>query len=279
MPELADAMENPDIGWTKVRQVARVASPDTVDRWLDAAANFTSRELEAATRGVAPGDDAPHPEDRPRLESRTITFTVSPEMEDTLTRALSFRRATLGEGAEDLSHEQVLWMIIEQSMVADATEVEVAVPRIQTIIQVCPSCDDAAQVGLPDGATAEVSEATRARARCDSVQVDMRPGKEGRSRQTVSAATRRFVAARDGHQCAAPKCRHRGWLEIHHVVHQSERVDHRPGNLIYLCSSHHQLHHDGYFNIELDAHGNPVFDFPDLSGPAGHERQALNAYA
>ncbi|MFT5431883.1 MAG: hypothetical protein ACI9OJ_002581, partial [Myxococcota bacterium] len=205
-------------------------------------------------------------EDRPRLQPRTIESTVTPEMEDTLARALSFRRATLGDEAGDVSHEQLLWMIIEQSMVADATEIEVAVPRLQTIIQVCPSCDDAVQVGLPDGATAVVSDATRARACCDSIQVDMRPGKEGRSRRTVSAADRRAVEARDGHRCAAPKCRHRGWLEIHHVVHQAVEVDHRPSNLPYLCSAHHALHHDGFFNIELDSHGKPVFDFPDMSG-------------
>ncbi|MFT5433213.1 MAG: hypothetical protein ACI9OJ_003918, partial [Myxococcota bacterium] len=261
LPELAEAMENPDIGWTKVRQVARVAEPDTVDGWLTAAATFTSRELEAATRGVAAGDEAPTPADRPRLQSRPVTFNLTPEEEEHLSRVLSFRRAAMGEAAADLSHEQVLLAALDRSMLADADQIGVSLPRLQTIIQVCPSCDDAVQAGLADGAVAEVSETTRARACCDSHQINMRTGREGDGSNTISDAMRRRVFARYGYRCAAPKCRNSTWLEVHHIVHRADSGTNAYLNLACLCSQHHGLHHEGKLGIELDTHGNAVFDY------------------
>jgi hypothetical protein len=52
------------------------------------------------------------------------------------------------------------------------------------------------RVGLADGAGAEVSETTRARACCDSHQITMRTGREGDGSNTISDAMRRRVFAR-----------------------------------------------------------------------------------
>jgi hypothetical protein len=55
LPAIEAAFNRGDVGWTKIREIARVASPQTEEEWLEFARKRTSRELERAVAGVKKG--------------------------------------------------------------------------------------------------------------------------------------------------------------------------------------------------------------------------------
>jgi len=95
------------------------------------------------------------------------------------------------------------------------------------------------------------------RAQCDAIVVDDEQGARATSR--IPAPTRRRVFERDEFRCRFPGCRSSRNLDIHHLKHQADGVDHRTENLALVCGGHHKLHHDGVIDISGDANGELVF--------------------
>jgi hypothetical protein len=50
LPVIAAAFDSGDISWTKVREIVRVAKPETEEEWLRKAARLSNRELEREVR-------------------------------------------------------------------------------------------------------------------------------------------------------------------------------------------------------------------------------------
>lgn len=59
----------------------------------------------------------------------------------------------------------------------------------------------------------------------------------------IPPATRRKVLARDRHCCQTPGCGHTRFLEIHHIRPRSQGGGHRAENLITLCAACHRRVH------------------------------------
>ncbi|MEZ4386867.1 MAG: HNH endonuclease [Candidatus Krumholzibacteriia bacterium] len=69
--------------------------------------------------------------------------------------------------------------------------------------------------------------------------------RKARARLAAAAPrVRRAVLARDSHQCRAPGCHHRQFLEVHHVVPRARGGGNSADNLITLCSGCHRLWHE-----------------------------------
>src|SRR3954464_1119332 len=62
LPELESALEAGELNFSVVRELTRVATPQTVDRWLSAARGKNLRDVERMVSGHRKGDD---PDDRP----------------------------------------------------------------------------------------------------------------------------------------------------------------------------------------------------------------------
>jgi len=56
LPRMAEAFAEGEIPWTKIREVARVATAETEEAWLDFARRSTSREIEREVMGKKRGD-------------------------------------------------------------------------------------------------------------------------------------------------------------------------------------------------------------------------------
>ena len=56
LPEIRAAFDSGEVPWTKIREIARIASADTQAVWLNTARKLTSRELEAEVTGKKRGD-------------------------------------------------------------------------------------------------------------------------------------------------------------------------------------------------------------------------------
>lgn len=62
---------------------------------------------------------------------------------------------------------------------------------------------------------------------------------------------REYVLYRDGHRCQAPGCKHREpILNVHHIESRKTGGD-RPDNLITLCETCHQKHHQGELVLKI----------------------------
>jgi hypothetical protein len=59
LPEIDAAFAAGEVPWTKVREIARVATRETERTWLQLARTGTSREVEEAVSRAKPGDE-PH---------------------------------------------------------------------------------------------------------------------------------------------------------------------------------------------------------------------------
>jgi 5-methylcytosine-specific restriction endonuclease McrA len=92
--------------------------------------------------------------------------------------------------------------------------------------------------------------AVRDQARCDAAHV----GRLDAPTPTpptvdIPAAIRAFVWRRDHGRCAAPGCRAKRNLEIHHIRHREHGGTHDAENLILLCSlcrARHKEHYADY---------------------------------
>jgi hypothetical protein len=83
LPLIADALEDGELAHSAVRELSRVAIPETEDAWLEAARGKSLREVEAMVSGHKPGDLPTDPTE-PRFHRRTITIELSPETYDLL---------------------------------------------------------------------------------------------------------------------------------------------------------------------------------------------------
>ena len=117
LPLIAEALERGELAHSAVRELSRVAVPDTEAVWLEAAHGKSLREIEAMVSGHRPGD-LPSDKTEPRLHRKTITLEVSPEAYD-IWRRLHVLAAE--EHGQRLSDDELLLSLFRRAY-ADASE-------------------------------------------------------------------------------------------------------------------------------------------------------------
>ena len=257
-----------------------MAVPETEGGWVRYAASVNVRQLERAVACGEKGDEAPAPGVVPTAAPKRVrlVFEVDASRALLIRKAMAVVRARLGEsGAElpeagrpEVSDSDVLGAWAERE-VANQSEGErpIAVERFQTLVHVCDHCEYTTLAGVPGEPHTEVSDAVAARARCDSVVVDLRPGPgKGAVTHKIPERVRRQVLDRDRYCCAAPGCRHNVWLQLHHVVERNRGGDHEVFNLLTLCSRHHTMIHEGILLVERAPAGSFAFDWRVPPGKA-----------
>ena len=87
LPELAEALRSAKLNWSAVRELTRVAVPETEREWILVARGKTAREVERMVSGLAPGD---RPADRRRPERirHILRFEVGAETLATFREAM-----------------------------------------------------------------------------------------------------------------------------------------------------------------------------------------------
>jgi hypothetical protein len=259
LPIMAAAFAEGRLSHTKAREIARVATPETDADWTARACAWTSRTLERAVAGAAPGAPPPPPDaPLPLAPARqTLRFEVDAAEAEVIRAALAQLRVQggfgpdVGDGALLAEFARAASARSTPDADADAAEAEApSAPRYRVVLTRCADCH-ATHMGRGDTA-AVASARVQAEAACDAQHLDLsRPG--GRLTQAIPPATRRRVLERDAHRCAVPHCRNRLWLDLHHIRPRSLGGDHRAENLICLCPTHHGLIHDGRLFLHVDA--------------------------
>ncbi|MBN1240872.1 MAG: DUF222 domain-containing protein [Gammaproteobacteria bacterium] len=80
----------------------------------------------------------------------------------------------------------------------------------------------------------------------------------GRRQRIVTVGLRRALWSRD-RGCTFPGCRHRRYVEAHHVRHWVDGGETSADNTTLLCSHHHRLVHEGGLRVKRSADGELEF--------------------
>jgi len=104
LPKLTEAIQNGAINMTQARELARVATPETEEKWIEKALDLNVRQVEQAVAGHAKGDLPVDPID-PRLVRKTMYLSVRPETEVLFRDA---RKALEAERGEKLDEDAVM---------------------------------------------------------------------------------------------------------------------------------------------------------------------------
>jgi 5-methylcytosine-specific restriction endonuclease McrA len=255
LPATQAAMSAGELGWTKVRELVRVADPSNEAEWVAFASRSTSRELEKRVAKAAPGDTpevAATRESPPRGSRIRRVIELEATDNEVFSVALAVIRAQSG-GGDEISDGVALAAILRRFLETAADDDEKHVPTkpvptepYRVVIRECPTCS---AVSTVDGH--DVSDTILAEACCDHEEVDLTPGPHvGQLTRAIPETMRRRVLDRDDYRCSVPGCCNRVWLHFHHLQFWSDGGRHELQNLTMLCSCHHRLVHEGFLAIE-----------------------------
>ncbi len=240
LPDVAHALVNGRIGYESATIVARVASPQTVQAWVERAAERTVKHLREEVDAV---------ELVARLEQRDLR-RPSPELfppdAQTLDDAQAVERAALaifaGRLSESLCADEQPAQLSGTALEAVAIDLPMTTLRLSVSDEVerfWRGVEGVYHYALDAGETF-VAFLVRAVAASWGGAVD----------GGVAYST---IYERDRWRCASPICRSRN-VTPHHVVFRSHGGGEQPGNLVSLCEACHlDLVHMDRMNVAGDA--------------------------
>ncbi|HUS31457.1 MAG TPA: hypothetical protein VMZ53_23285, partial [Kofleriaceae bacterium] len=231
LPQLEDELRCGELSYSVVRELTRVATPETVERWIEQARGRRLRDVEQMVSGRKKGDD---PDDKP--DANLVKHTVVLELDGASMAIWREMQAVLEAELETSLDDRALVLALgDRILGAASTAVRDRAPSNDNEIDGPDAPDAPAAAGAADAAyapdaVADTSERLRAT-------------------KTIPAATKRRVLERDQGRCQVPGCRSRKHLQFHHIEFQSHGGGHEDSNLLLLCGGHHRLLHDGLLTI------------------------------
>ncbi|MBX3468112.1 MAG: hypothetical protein KF878_14670 [Planctomycetes bacterium] len=235
LPRLRVAFREGEVAWTKARTVARVATAETEDAWLERAQTRTSRQLEVLV-AEARGEAAP--------VRRTVKQTK--EQAAWLEEALRLARQN---SDRPLTDEEALEVVCRGYAEAVGSRGGGAGPAYRIVLHKC-ECGAPATLQGRDGQV-ELSPAAEAAAMRTAEVHDLRTG-TGEVTKAIPERARRLVYDRDGGTCKVPGCGQQGSLHVHHEPGRAV-TGHDPDRMCLLCDAHHPARHVGFLEIRGDA--------------------------
>lgn len=263
LPAVRRSVASGELGYTKAREIIRVASPKTEHDWLAAAATMTRKDLEKKVARV-------RKRAMQRKNTAQVELLTAPREERAETKLATTAPVRIGMTvtAEQAARYEALWqrlgtapnpedllealvVLADQRSDAIAGTSESATqskddscagtaprgaavssrPPVQIHVHQCPDC------GATEANGRQLDRADCARVACDAAIATP----DRRNSTTIPPRTRRNVLARDRHRCQAPGCAHTRFLEVHHVVSRAQGGSNDAENLITLCAACHRL--------------------------------------
>jgi 5-methylcytosine-specific restriction endonuclease McrA len=298
LPRLAQALARGELSYAKVRELTRVATPDTEERLLAVGRAGTAEHVERIVRGWRRVDRKTEAQEAARQHtgrslhvyqdedgSVRIRGRLAPELGALLVKALEAARETLYQRRReptpdaDPSTTDADPTMEQQQADALALLAETALrhgldpgapgERYQVVVHVDAAVlanpDQAGQSVLEDGA--RVPAGTSQRLACDASRVVMRHDADGHlieigaRTRTIPPALRRALHHRD-RSCRFPGCGVR-FGQGHHIHHWAQGGPTTLSNLALLCRRHHRAVHEEGYQVERQPDGQLRFRRPN----------------
>ena len=282
LPMIASSFSTGELSYSKVRPLTRVARVDNEESLLAFALQTTASRVEERCRELRCGTvdsvtEAQRAHNGRSLrvfrnaERGTMSITVELPLEtgELLEKALDRARDTSPSHTPEVIDE--CWSTLQaDALVAIAN----AYLSGNGESSVCTSDNylvtvhvDQSALANGEGRSSLPLESVK-RLCCDSDAIVIVENEEGeplsvgRKTRTVPTGIKRALRARDK-SCVFPGCHHTRFVDAHHIEHWSAGGETSLENLMLLCSHHHQLVHEGGFNIERDYQNRWFFKRPD----------------
>ncbi len=249
-----------ELSYLRAREVTRVATPADESAWLDLARTLPMRTLERRVVEATGKESPARTSDPAQLrwstpETVEVTLRLPAEGWALLQRAMEGARRV---SEASLSHAEALAAVARDALERQNTDTDTTDPRHTVVLYECQSC---ARTELDTGAgPLELGAGAAATLGCGARVRDLRTeGRVVRRGGPLPKAIERAVRLRDRNTCRVPGCRRRRYVDVHHIIFQSEGGGHSRRNCLCLCTTHHALLHDGRLRIEGDAEGELLF--------------------
>jgi hypothetical protein len=270
LPDTTAALARGTLSYSAVRELTRVATPETEAAWLAAAGGRVAGQVEQLVANHRPGDRPEDPTD-PDLRPRKLRLDLPPEVYALWRQA---RMVIAEERGGEISDADVVETLC-RAVIAPGSGAER--PAHQIAYQQCPDCRRATQNGA--GREIDVASEVVERAACDArVLGALDATVPERATTTVTPRAREQVFARDHQRCTVPGCRSARNLDIHHIIEQAHGGKHELWNLTLLCTGHHAALHAGMLRVKGKAPFELEFQWvwgaPIPVGLAPEERRA-----
>jgi len=293
LPLLAQALARGELSYSKVRELTRVATPETEEQLLAVARAGTAEHVERIVRGWRRVDRQAEARETARQHASRglhvypdadgtviVRGRVTSEVGALLVQALAAARETLYQRARDKEPEaDPPPTMAQQQADALALLAETALhhgidpgapgERYQVVVhvdaEVLADPDQPGQSVLEDGA--RVPAGTSQRLACDASRVVMRHDADGRvveigaRTRTIPPALRRALHHRD-RGCRFPGCGVR-FGQGHHIRHWAQGGPTTLSNLALLCRRHHRAVHEEGYQLDRQPDGELRFSRPD----------------
>ena len=311
LPRTARAMREGLVSYTKVREITRVATPESEQQLLEYAQGCSAVQLRDFVRGWKRMErDGEISAEEIRHQSRKLSVVVDgegmyvvrgrlePEAGAALMRAIEAANDAIyreEDPAERPSNEQrradAVGVVAERALAAGfgGAESGSRAERYQVVVHTeAATLAETGETGRSELDGVRVCAETSRRMACDAAVVGMVHGRDGevlsvgRKTRTIPPHIRRALEERD-RGCRYPGCGNR-FTEAHHVRHWADGGETSLANTVLLCRRHHRLLHEGRAKMALDRHGTAVFFTrqgepigsvpPAVAGPVGKPRRA-----
>ncbi len=286
LPKTSEAMKQGLVSYTKVREITRVATPETEAELLAYAQSASAVQLQAFVQGWKrmEREDEISAEER-RHRSRKLSVVVDgegmyvvrgrlePEAGAALMRAIEAAHDAIyrDEEAEarprgEQRRADAVGLVAERALAAGFGGVEsgARAERYQVVVHTeAATLVEEGETGRSELDGVRVCAETSRRMACDAAVVRMTHGRGGevlsvgRKTRTIPPHIRRALEERD-RGCRYPGCGSR-FTEAHHVRHWADGGETSLANTVLLCRRHHRLLHEGRVKMALDGSGTAVF--------------------
>jgi hypothetical protein len=269
LPRLAHALACGELSYSKVRELTRVATPETEERLLAVGRAGTAEHVERIVRGWRRVDLKAEAQEAARQHASrglqvyqiedgmmTIRGRLTPEVGTLLLKALAAAREALYQQRREQTPEADPPTMEQQQADALALLAETALHQ---------ELDPGPPGELEEGG--RVPAGTSQRLACDASRVEMRHDRNGRlldvgaRTRTIPPALRRALQYRD-RGCRFPGCGVR-FGQGHHIRHWAQGGPTTLSNLTLLCRRHHRAVHEGGCQVERGPEGELQFRRPD----------------
>lgn len=275
LPRIEEEVRKGKLGYTKARELVKVADSKNQDAWLEVARKNTrddlAEEVKRARRktiGDVSGQttllpEKPLPKASPPAQVRLEFSPTQLARYEALWEKIRKMGGVPADKTEALLHVFECYLAGEfpggNAPTNKPTEKETVSPQAhpspriyqanqpstQIHIHQCPDCH-VAKVSTARGELS-LSPAELSQAKCDA-QIS-RPGL--RNKSTIPPKIRRAVFARDRHRCQRPGCTRTRFLEVHHIIPRSRGGANVIENLITLCGACHRLVHEKKMKLSV----------------------------
>ena len=292
LPRLSQALARGELSYAKVRELTRVATPETEERLLAVGRAGTAEHVERIVRGWRRMDAKAEAQEAARHHAGRalhvypdedgmvkIRGRLTPEVGALLLKALDAARETLYQrrcaetpDADPPAMEQQqadALALLAETALHHGIDPGAPGERYQVVVHVDAAVlADAHQPGqsvLEDGM--RVPAGTSQRLACDSTRVVMRHDGDGRVTEvgartrTIPPAIRRALQHRDL-GCRFPGCGVRVG-QGHHIQHWAQGGPTTLSNLALLCRRHHRAVHEEGYRLDRQPDGTLLFHRPD----------------